>query len=292
MKASSPQDILDVERVLSDLRRGQAILLLGVEPEPLSVRSGEHWPHSPAISDSSHPAVQLMKLAGLLPRAVVGPNSGDSKNMLTVSADAIAQYPQALSTSLVRVSEANVPLQGAQDATIIAYRPHLGHEEHLAIVIGKPSALSAPYVRIHSSCVTGDVFGSLRCDCGSQLTKAIEIITATGGGVIVYLSQEGRGIGIANKLRAYALQDQGLDTVEANQALGFEPDERDFALAAHILKDLGIARITLLTNNPGKIQAIEEQGIVVEKRLPLVIATNPNNERYLATKALKMGHQF
>ncbi len=297
MKPASPhvterRPVLEVERAISDLRRGQPVILEGVGSKRLNVVSGEHFPEAAAITDAEHPAVRLMKYAGLLPRAVVTPLSADDAGMLTVSATAIAQYPVALAGSLVKVSEANVSLKGAQDAKVIAFRPRFGHEEHLAVVIGDPRKQTAPYVRIHSSCVTGDVFGSLRCDCGSQLHKAIEIIEAAGGGAIVYLSQEGRGIGIANKLRAYALQDTGLDTVEANEALGFAPDERDFALAATILNMLELKRITLLTNNPEKVAGVSAHGITVEKRAPLVVEINPHNEKYLGTKALKLGHQF
>jgi GTP cyclohydrolase II len=284
--------ILEVERAVSDLRRGQPIMLTGAGAAPLSVASGEHFPGKPALTDAQHPAVHLMKLAGLLPRAVVEPLPGDTAGMFVVSASAIAQYPAALAEALVRVSEANVPLKGMQNAKVIAFRPRFGHEEHLAVIIGNPEAMTAPYVRIHSSCVTGDVFGSLRCDCGGQLQKAVEIITAAGGGAVIYLNQEGRGIGIANKLRAYALQDKGMDTVQANEALGFAPDERDFALAARMLNDLGLKRITLLTNNPVKIEAISAHGIIVEARAPLTVEANAHNERYLDTKALKMGHQF
>ena len=292
MKPASPNPVLEVERAISDLRRGQPVLLVGLEPVPLSVRSGEHWPDARALTDPQHPAVRLMKLAGLLPRAAVETHAGGNEGLLTVSAETIAQYPQALAEALIKVSEARVPLKGAENARVIAFRPRFGHEEHLAVVIGEPQNHPAPYVRIHSSCVTGDVFGSLRCDCGGQLHKALEIIAKAGTGAILYLSQEGRSIGIANKLRAYRLQDEGLDTVEANEALGFAADERDFALAGRMLAELGLMRITLLTNNPDKIEAIRAQGIVVEKRLPLVVEANLYNERYLDTKALKLGHQF
>jgi GTP cyclohydrolase II len=292
MKPASPYAVLEVERAASDLRRGQPVILTGAGERSLRVSSGEHFPEAAALTDTRHPAVQLMKYAGLLPRAVVEAQSGDASHTLAVSAEAIAHYPAALAQSLVKVSEANVPLKGARDARVIAFRPRFGHEEHLAVVIGQPQQQSAPYVRIHSSCVTGDVFGSLRCDCGGQLQKAVEIIEASGGGAVIYLSQEGRGIGIANKLRAYGLQDQGMDTVEANEALGFAPDERDFALAARMLDAIGLTRVTLLTNNPDKIEAITAHGITVEKRVPLVTAPNAHNERYLDTKALKLGHQF
>jgi GTP cyclohydrolase II len=292
MKPASSHAILEVERAISDLRRGQAVLLLGGPEGPVRVRSWEHSPEENAIDDARHPAVRLMKFAGLLPRAVVEREAGGREGMLSVSAQAIAQYVPALAASLMRVSEAPMPLKGAENARVIAFRPRFGHEEHLAVVVGDPQKQLAPYVRIHSSCVTGDVFGSLRCDCGNQLRKAVDIIAGAGSGAILYLSQEGRGIGIASKLRAYGLQDTGLDTVEANLALGFAPDERDFALAASMLKELGIFRVTLLTNNPDKVKALSTHGIEVLERVPLVIEANSYNERYLDTKALKMGHQF
>jgi len=285
--------ILEVERAASDLRRGHPIMLTGAGKRLLRVTPGETAPNAGALADPGHPAVQLMKLAGLLPKAVIEEISeNNQEDMLIVSAAAIQSYPLTLAASLQKVSEARVPLKGTEHARVIAFRPRFGHEEHLAVIIGDPLSLPAPYVRIHSSCVTGDVFGSLRCDCGNQLHKAIDIIHTQGAGVIVYLSQEGRGIGIANKLRAYALQDQGMDTVEANEALGFAADERDFALAAEMLKALGIARITLLTNNPGKIEALGYYGIEVAKREPLVTEATAHNKRYLDTKAQKLGHQL
>jgi GTP cyclohydrolase II len=290
--SSSPHAILEVERAASDLRRGQAVLLTQNGKPPLRVRSGEHEPNAPFTADADHPAVQLMKHAGLLPHAVVEELKDSEDDLLRVSAEAIARYPAALAESLEKVSEATVPLKGADKARVIAFRPRFGHEEHLAVIIGEPEKQKAPLVRIHSSCVTGDVFGSLRCDCGPQLQRAVEEIQASGGGAIIYLSQEGRGIGIANKLRAYALQDKGMDTVEANEALGFAPDERNFALAGRILKEIGLKRVTLLTNNPEKVAALGTYGIAVEKRLSLVTPSNPYNARYLDTKVTKLGHQF
>jgi GTP cyclohydrolase II len=292
MPSSSPYAVLEVERAASDLRRGQPVLLTGAGDAPLLVRSGEHSPGAAALTDHTHPAVKLMKLAGLLPQAVIEKAGEGKEYLLRVSAQAIADYPLVLAATLEKVSEAKVPLMGAVDARVIAFRPRFGHEEHLAVVIGEPGKQAAPYVRIHSSCVTGDVFGSLRCDCGGQLKKAVEMIAASGGGAVIYLSQEGRGIGIANKLRAYALQDKGLDTVQANEALGFAPDERDFALAAGMLTSLGLVRIRLLTNNPVKVEALVAHGIAVEGRVALLIEANPHNAHYLDTKALKLGHQF
>jgi len=283
--------VLEVERAISDLRRGEPVLLETQDKQRWSVMSGEHKPGAKALTQASHPAVQLMKFAGLLPRAIVQKvKAGAGKDLLKVTEKAIRHYPDTLAASLTKVSEAHVPLANAKNTRIIAFRPRFGHEDHLAVVIGDPSKQKAPYVRVHSSCVTGDVFGSLRCDCGDQLHKAIAIMARQKAGVVLYLSQEGRGIGIASKLRAYELQDRGMDTVEANEALGFAADERDFALASSMLKQLHLKHITLITNNPAKIEALEKNGIRVEKRIPLVTKVSAYNRRYLDTKAHKLGH--
>ncbi len=168
----------------------------------------------------------------------------------------------------------------------------MGHEEHLAVIVGDINSVQAPLVRLHSSCVTGDIFASLRCDCGPQLHMALRAIAQEGVGAVLYLSQEGRGIGIANKLRAYALQDAGMDTVEANLALGFEADERDFAIAAGMLKQLGINAVTLLTNNPLKQEELAKYGITVAARRDVSTRPTQQNKAYLDTKAVKMGHTF
>jgi len=160
---------------------------------------------------------------------------------------------------------------------------------HLALVHGSVSPNKKTIVRIHSECLTGDAFGSARCDCGEQLDKALEIV-AERSGVLLYLRQEGRGIGLINKLKAYNLQDKGLDTVEANEQLGFGADLRDYKLAAHILKDLGVKNICLITNNPHKIKGLEKEGIQVMERIPLVMKPTKTNRRYLETKKSKMGH--
>lgn len=163
-----------------------------------------------------------------------------------------------------------------------------GH--HLALIRGKPSQKKAPLVRVHSECLTGDAFGSLRCDCGSQLRRGLELIAAEGDGVLVYLRQEGRGIGLAQKIKAYALQERGLDTVEANEQLGFEADLRDYHIAAQILAELGVKQVRLITNNPKKISGLETYGISVAKRVPLVSEGSEHSRRYLQTKKTKLGH--
>jgi 3,4-dihydroxy 2-butanone 4-phosphate synthase/GTP cyclohydrolase II len=164
-------------------------------------------------------------------------------------------------------------------------------DHHIALVKGDPaSAEKPPLVRVHSQCLTGDILGSLRCDCGEQLARALEIIDTEGTGVFLYMRQEGRNIGLANKLKAYALQDSGKDTVEANEALGFTADPRDYGIGAQILADLGLAKIRLLTNNPRKIVGLEAYGLEVVERIPIEVPPNPLNEKYLRTKRVKLGH--
>ena len=197
----------------------------------------------------------------------------------------------ALSASLlVRVSEAAVPLADMKDCRMIAFRAPGTALEHIAIVCGHPETVSAPLVRVHSECFTGDLLGSLRCDCGAQLHGAIQRIAEEGAGVVLYLAQEGSGIGLPNKLRAYALQDAGLDTLDANRALGFGADERDFHVAATMLHQLGLTRIRLLTNNPDKLASLADHGITIEAREPLRFPGNGVNNLYLRTKAKRFGH--
>ena len=245
-------------------------------------------------------ALALAKIARLLPAVLAAPARRDaaqiaaSRQLLTVEAADILSHPDREAARLVRVAEAHVPLEDAPDARIVAFRAPDGGIEHLAILIGQPEHAaakgSAPLVRLHSECFTGDLLGSLRCDCGPQLRAAIARMAAEGDGALLYLAQEGRGIGLANKLRAYALQDRGLDTVDANRALGWQADERNFMVAATMLQQLGIPRIRLLTNNPDKITALSACGIEVVAREPLVVAPNGVNDHYLATKAKRFGH--
>jgi GTP cyclohydrolase II len=183
-----------------------------------------------------------------------------------------------------------VPLADAEDTQIIAFRPSDGGIEHLAIVIGSPDPAAPVLIRLHSECFTGDLLGSLRCDCGDQLRGAIGEIARAGGGVLLYLAQEGRGIGLVNKLRAYQLQDSGFDTVDANEQLGFDADERVYLPAAEMLRQLRFLRVRLLTNNPEKVAALNRCGIAVIERVPHVFPANGHNERYLRTKATRSGH--
>jgi GTP cyclohydrolase II len=211
---------------------------------------------------------------------------------LLVGADDIAAYPRLAAAALERVGEARVPLDGAEATRIVAFRPRDGGLEHLAILIGNPTAGAPVLTRLHSQCFTGDLIGSLRCDCGEQLRGAIAAIAAAGGGVLLYLAQEGRDIGLVNKLRAYELQDRGFDTMDANEVLGFDADERVYLPAAAMLRLLGVARVRLLTNNPDKVAALTHCGIEVAERVPHVFPANPHNAEYLRAKAARGGHLF
>ncbi len=254
--------------------------------------------HSPAGLDSA--AIDLAKLARLLPAALLAtvdratdPSAlARQHDLLEVSAREIADYRCAVARSLEIVSEARVPLEGAEKSHVYAFRPSDGGFEHLAVVIGEPAADGPVLTRLHSECFTGDLLGSLRCDCGDQLRGAIRSISDAGSGVLLYLAQEGRGIGLANKLRAYQLQDRGADTIDANQQLGFDADERVYLPAAEMLRQLGFDRVRLLTNNPEKVAALTRCGIVVEERVPHAFPSNTHNDFYLATKASRFGHLF
>jgi GTP cyclohydrolase II len=251
---------------------------------------------APGTPDEASPAVaaalDLAKLAGLMPMLLVARGDGAALDHAPLPLAAVARFAVDSSRWLTQVAATRLPLVDAEETHIVAFRPWGGGPEHLAIVIGQPDVAQPVLTRIHSSCFTGDLIGSLRCDCGDQLRGAIRAIAEQGAGVVVYLPQEGRGIGLVNKLRAYALQDAGFDTIDANTHLGFEPDERSYVVAGEIMRRLGITRIRLLTNNPGKRAALDQLGVEVVDRVPLVIAANPHNEAYLRTKALRDGHSF
>ncbi|HEX6010709.1 MAG TPA: GTP cyclohydrolase II [Geminicoccaceae bacterium] len=238
-------------------------------------------------------AVELCKLAGLLPAAVLLPGGTVRPGETTpVPLGAVMAYRRLSASTLKPVSEARVPLADAEDVRIVAFRPADGGPEQFAILVGEPEKHTAPLARLHSECFTGDFLGSLRCDCGDQLRGAIRRMAHEGAGVLLYLAQEGRGIGLANKLRAYALQDRGLDTVDANHHLGFGNDERDFRAAATMLRHLGIGRVRLLTNNPAKIAQLGQHGIDVAGRVPHIIEANAHNRGYLLAKARRSGHML
>jgi GTP cyclohydrolase II len=241
-------------------------------------------------------ALALAKLARLLPAVLAAPAAPDAPataarmDLLRVAAADVLAYPASSAAGLVRVAEAHVPLEDAPDARVVAFRAPDAGIEHLAILIGRPEAAAAPLVRMHSECFTGDLLGSLRCDCGPQLRGAIRRMADEGDGALLYLSQEGRGIGLVNKLRAYALQERGLDTLDANRALGWGADERNFLVAATMLREIGIGRVRLLTNNPDKLAGLAACGIDVAGREAHAFAPNGINDRYLATKARRFGH--
>lgn len=239
-------------------------------------------------------AITLVKSARLLPAALVlplaAPEAFAAQDNLTL-VDAVAAAPCLMTlAALDHVVSAKVPLRAAENARLHIFRPEDGSDEHYAIEIGRPDRAAPVLARLHSACFTGDLLGSLKCDCGPQLNAALARMGQEGNGVLLYLNQEGRGIGLANKMRAYALQDQGFDTVEANHRLGFEDDERDFRLGAEILRKMGFDAVRLLTNNPAKIEMMERCGIAVAERVPLKVGETPYNEAYLATKAAKSGH--
>jgi len=257
-------------------------------------------PQPVALPPGAEAAFVLAKLARLLPAMLAAPALPDAArraaqlDLLCVPGDDVLRHPGAESASLARVAEAHVPLAGVPDARVAAFRVPDGGIEHLAILVGRPEDLPvsspAPLVRVHSECFTGDLLGSLRCDCGAQLRTALARMAAEGAGVLVYLAQEGRGIGLVNKLRAYALQDRGLDTLDANRALGWDADERRFLAAAAILEAVGVRRVRLLTNNPDKVAGLVACGIEVAEREPLIIPPNGVDDHYLATKARRLGH--
>lgn len=249
--------------------------------------------------DSAEACVILAKLARLLPAVVTADLTVDNcrawaaeRNILTVDAAAVRGYHETAARSLRMVGTARVPLESAEVTRILAFRPSDGGIEHLAILIGEPDPEQPVLTRLHSECFTGDLLGSLRCDCGDQLRGAIDAIAAAGSGVLLYLAQEGRGIGLVNKLRAYQLQDAGFDTLDANGQLGFDDDERLYLPAAEMLRQLGFTRVRLMTNNPLKVDALARHGVVVEERVPHIFTPNPHNLSYLRTKAIKGGHLF
>ena len=240
--------------------------------EPLA--GGDHEPLGGAI--------ELARLAGLLPALWLLPAGSDVTASLF-----LADLDRPVRATIV--ARAKLPLDGLPPSQMVSFRDPASGEDHVALVIGAFGG-EPPTVRLHSECLTGDVFGSLKCDCGPQLKHALRLIGDSGGGVLLYLRQEGRGIGLANKLRAYQLQDRGLDTVDANRRLGFADDERDYRMAAAMLRALGIDRVRLLTNNPAKVAGLEREGVCVIARIAHHMPTNPHNADYIATKQNRSGH--
>ncbi|MDG4648690.1 GTP cyclohydrolase II [Roseibacterium sp. SDUM158017] len=244
-------------------------------------------PHRAAIEIAKAmqavPAVLSVPLAGRDDGGTAG--LGLSTIPLSLVAEAMAEV-----RSQTRVSSARLPMDASSAGRVHVFRPDDGGAEHYAIEIGTPDLSGPVTVRLHSACFTGDVLGSLKCDCGPQLRAAMATMAEGDGGVLLYLNQEGRGIGLANKMRAYALQETGMDTVEANHWLGFEDDQRDFRVGAQILRRMGIGQVRLMTNNPAKTASLAAQGIAVVESVPLRVGRTVQNAHYLATKAAKSGH--
>jgi len=279
--------------VPSDLRRPGHIFPLRARPGGVLQRVGQ-----------TEASVDLARLAGLVPAGVIceilNPDGSMARRpelevvardhgLSFVTVAQLVAYRLQTERLVHRVAEARLPTE-VGDFTVIAYRNDVDKAEHLALVKGEVAGEPNILVRMHSKCLTGDVFGSQRCDCGPQLHAAMELVAREGRGVIVYLDQEGRGIGLLNKIRAYALQDSGADTVQANQRLGFAPDLRNYGIGAQILRDLGLSSIRVMTNNPRKLVGLEGYGLEIVERVPLMASPTRENQDYLRTKRDKLGH--
>ena len=292
-RAETVKVLIDPATKPEDLAQPGHMFPLRARDGGVLVRAG----HTEAIVD-------LAKLAGLYPAGVICEIMNEDGTMArlpqlevlsekygikVVSVADLIAYRRRHEKLVHRVAEAKLPTSYGE-FTAIAYRSDIDPDEHVALVMGDITIEEPVLVRVHSECLTGDVFGSLRCDCGEQVALAMQSITDEGRGVLLYMRQEGRGIGFHNKLRAYALQDNGLDTVEANLSLGFAPDLRDYGIGAQILADLGLHEIRLLTNNPKKVIGLEGYGLKVVETIPIVASPNPYNRQYLETKQKKLGH--
>ncbi len=236
-------------------------------------------------------AMELARLAGILPAFLIDPTSCNEAQ--AISSGDLAEWKDT--RHLAIAARARLPIAASEEAEIVAFRSADDLREHVALVIGAQNGDRAPLVRLHSECLTGDILGSLKCDCGPQLDAALHAMAAearegTGWGVLLYLRQEGRGIGLINKLRAYELQDQGFDTVDANNRLGLPTEARDFPVAARMLDLLGVRSVRLMTNNPSKVSALEAEGVTIAERVPHQLPPNPHNARYLDTKRDRSGH--
>ena len=241
-------------------------------------------------------AIDLVKLAQVLPSVLVADTTPEraaafDPSIVTVEARAVALFRDQLNETLQIAGDAHVPLDSGVRTRFVVFRDQFG-DDPVAVIVGTPDFSKPVPVRIHSACLTGDVFGSRRCDCGDQLQLALTRLQEEGGGIILYLAQEGRGVGLANKMRTYKLQDGGLDTVDANTTLGFDDDEREYGVAVRMLQMLGCTRVVLLTNNPAKLDGLAKAGIEITGRMPLETPINADNHRYMAAKASRAGHHL
>jgi len=241
-------------------------------------------------------AIQLVKLSQGLPAVLAADVAAADAvtfepKIIIVEAEAVARFANDTIRSLAIASEASVPLNTGTRTRFVVFRDAMGGSP-VAIIVGKPDFTNPVPVRLHSACLTGDVFGSRRCDCGDQLKLALARLDDIGGGIILYLAQEGRGLGLANKMRTYQMQEDGLDTVDANTTLGFDDDERDYGIAARMLQILNCTRVVLLTNNPAKLAGLAKAGIKIASRMPLEAPINADNRRYLTAKAARAGHHL
>jgi GTP cyclohydrolase II len=280
-----------VTLALPKLGGAEAILSL-VE----DANSDEHVELAGPADVNAVAAIELAKIAQRLPALLIAEIDSPASALtepplIVVPADAVMKFGRGDIHSLEIVSEANVPLAGGISTRFVVFRDSIGGGS-AAVIVGKPDLSKTVPVRLHSACLTGDVFGSSRCDCGDQLKLATKRLNEEGGGIILYLEQEGRGLGLANKMRAYALQDEGLDTVDANTTLGFDDDERDYGIAARMLQKLGCTRVYLMTNNPAKLDGLTDLGIDVVGRVPLHAPINAHNRRYMTAKAMRAGHKL
>ena len=247
-----------------------------------------------AAGPAASAAIELVKLSQGLPAVLVADvvaGGAINHHIITVEAEAVARFGDETIRSLAIASKASVPLNSGARADFVVFRDAMGGSP-VAIIVGKPDFSLPVLVRLHSACLTGDVFGSRRCDCGDQLNLALKRLEEIGGGIVLYLPQEGRGLGLANKMRTYQMQDDGLDTVDANTTLGFDDDERDYGVAARMLQMLKCNRVVLLTNNPAKIDGLAKSGIEITGRMALEAPINADNRRYLTAKAARAGHRL
>lgn len=257
--------------------------------------TADRVPTARPASRAAVAAIELVKISQGLPAVLAADVAGRAvacnESIIRVEADMVARFADDAIGSLVVASEASVPLNSGTVTRFVVFRDAMGGSP-VAIVVGKPDFRAAVPVRLHSACLTGDVFGSRRCDCGDQLRLALVRLEELGGGVILYLAQEGRGLGLANKMRTYRLQDDGLDTIDANTTLGFDDDEREYGIAARMLAMLNCTRVVLLTNNPAKLDGLAGAGIEIAGRMPLEAPINADNRRYMIAKAERSGHRF